>query len=64
MNQDDDAQWKLGMFYVNKNDSSLFIEKRYGIGFTINFGNPLAIGLLVGLLLVIAFFAVLPAILS
>lgn len=63
MNRDDDDQWKLGMFYVNKNDPSIFIEKRFGIGFTINFGNPLAIGLFIGLLVVILLFAFLPSIL-
>ncbi len=36
----DDANWKLGMFYVNKDDPSLFVEKRFGVGFTINFGRP------------------------
>jgi len=35
----DDACWKLGMFYFNPDDSALFVEKRIGIGYTINFGR-------------------------
>jgi len=64
MNRDDDQFWKFGMIYYNKNDPSIFIEKRFGIGFTINFANPIAIVLLVGLLALIGIFALLPKILS
>jgi len=39
-NYDDDQYWKLGIFYVNKNDPSIFVEKRFGVGWSINFGNP------------------------
>ena len=34
----DDA-WK-GIFYSNRGDSANFVPKRYGIGYTLNFGNP------------------------
>lgn len=37
-----DTCWKLGMFYVNRADTALFVEKRFGLGYTINFGNPWA----------------------
>jgi uncharacterized membrane protein len=37
---DDDSKWILGIFYFNPSDSSIFIEKRHGIGQTINFGRP------------------------
>lgn len=40
MNQDDDEHWKLGQFYFNKDDPALFLEKRFGIGWTINFARP------------------------
>lgn len=40
--RDNDSMWKLGMFYYNPKDPSIFVEKRFGIGFTINFGNPVA----------------------
>jgi uncharacterized membrane protein len=31
--------WKLGMFYYNPADPSLVVEKRCGLGYTLNFGN-------------------------
>jgi uncharacterized membrane protein len=34
-----DACWKWGMFYINPSDPALFVEKRFGIGYTVNFGN-------------------------
>ena len=37
---DDDAKWVLGMFYYNPSDPSMFVEKRTGIGYTINFARP------------------------
>jgi uncharacterized membrane protein len=37
-----DTCWKLGMLYVNRADPALFVEKRFGLGYTINFGNPRA----------------------
>lgn len=40
-NYDDDQYWKAGIFYVNKNDPSFFVEKRFGVGWTLNYGNPL-----------------------
>lgn len=41
MDLDEDKYWKGGMFYFNKNDPSIFVEKRFGVGWTINFANPL-----------------------
>jgi uncharacterized membrane protein len=35
----DDRYWKLGAIYVNPEDPSLFVEKRFGVGWTLNFGN-------------------------
>jgi uncharacterized membrane protein len=40
-----DAHWKWGMIYVNRDDPALFVEKRFGIGYTINFARPAAWGL-------------------
>ena len=34
-----DTCWKLGMFYFNPDDPALFVEKRIGIGYTINFAH-------------------------
>ncbi len=50
---DDDNKWFLGIFYFNPSDSSLFVEKRSGIGRTVNFGRPLAWVLIAALILFI-----------
>src|SRR5699024_10344054 len=42
IDRDDDQYWKLGQFYFNKNDPALFLEKRFGVGWTLNFGRPVA----------------------
>lgn len=34
-----DKCWKWRVFYVNPNDPAIFVKKRYGIGYTLNFGN-------------------------
>jgi len=34
-----DECWKLGQIYYNPNDPALVVEKRFGVGYTINFGN-------------------------
>jgi uncharacterized membrane protein len=44
--------WKAGVFYVNPSDPALFVPKRYGIGYTINFGNRWA-WLVMGILAVL-----------
>ena len=52
-----DRYWKAGLFYVNRDDPALFIEKRFGVGYTINFGRPgswVILGLIVLIPLVIA----------
>ena len=50
---DDDQYWKAGVFYVNKNDPSIFVEKRFGVGWTINFGQPIGYLVLFGPILLI-----------
>jgi len=39
----DDAHWLLGVMYVDRTDPSLMVESRWGIGYTFNFGNPIAV---------------------
>ena len=39
--RDDDKYWVLGSFYYNKNDPSIFVEKRIGIGWTVNIATPI-----------------------
>ncbi len=48
--------WYVGMFYYNPQDPAIFVEKRVGIGYTMNFANPLAWLLMGGLLLMIFIF--------
>jgi uncharacterized membrane protein len=47
----DDRHWKLGVFYVNREDPAILIEKRFGLGYTLNFGNPWGIAILAAILL-------------
>ena len=51
--RDDDKYWRWGIVYVNKEDPALFVEKRFGVGFTINFGRPAAVVIIIGLLVFI-----------
>jgi uncharacterized membrane protein len=48
----DNRHWYLGLIYFNREDPSLIIERRFGFGYTINFGNWKAVALLAGLLVV------------
>ena len=36
MSRDDDEHWLLGTIYCNRNDPSIFVPKRFGIGWTSN----------------------------
>ncbi len=56
---DDDRYWKLGIFYWNRDDASLFVPERFGIGWTVNLGRPAAWGIIVGFLIVTAIFIIL-----
>ena len=40
LTEDDDDYWILGMFYYNPNDKRLNVEKRVGVGGTINMAHP------------------------
>ena len=46
--RDDDMYWRGGLFYVNPEDHALVVPRRFGLGWTLNFGNPRAAMLLVG----------------
>ncbi len=43
----DNAHWVLGMFYVDRQDPSTMVEKRFGIGYTLNYGHRNAIVIVV-----------------
>jgi len=54
-----DRHWMGGILYLNRNDSAFLVEKRFGVGYTLNLGHPaawilLAVIVLVPLLLRVA----------
>src|SRR5699024_4461545 len=38
---DEDEHWIFGQIYFNRNDPTVFVEKRFGIGWTVNFARPI-----------------------
>ena len=46
------------MFYVNPDDASVFLPKRFGIGWTLNFARPAAWATVLGLVALTAAFVV------
>ncbi len=46
------SQYYFLFFYWNPKDKRLFVPKRLGFGWTVNFAHPLAIPLLLGILIV------------
>ncbi|GAA2151291.1 DUF5808 domain-containing protein [Kitasatospora kazusensis] len=41
VHHDDDRYWRAGgLFYANRQDPALLVPKRFGIGWTVNLGNP------------------------
>ena len=48
----EDRFWKLGVFYFNRDDPAVIVEKRFGLGYTMNFAHPMAWAI-IGLLLLI-----------
>lgn len=49
-NRDDDRFWRGGVFYLNSEDSAVFVPKRFGIGWTVNLGRPAGWAVLTALL--------------
>ncbi len=56
-----DECWKAGAIYYNPSDPALFVQKRFGIGYTVNFGNRLSwvilggfVGAAIGLIFLLA----------
>ncbi|MET1249322.1 DUF5808 domain-containing protein [Sporolactobacillus sp. STCC-11] len=54
---DDDAKWIWGLFYFNRSDPSLFVEKRVGIGYTVNMARPIAWIVLIGIIVIAIVFS-------
>jgi uncharacterized membrane protein len=46
--RDDDRFWKAGLLYVNHDDPAIVVGARFGVGWMLNFGNPVAWLLLAG----------------
>jgi uncharacterized membrane protein len=40
--RDDDRLWKAGLVYINRTDPAIMVPARFGVGWTVNFGNPAA----------------------
>jgi uncharacterized membrane protein len=47
-----DRYWKAGMFYINPDDPAVMVESRFGVGYTLNLGRPLAWAILILLVVV------------
>lgn len=45
-----DSAWKLGLIYFNPDDPTVWVEKRFGVGYTLNFARATAWLLLGGVL--------------
>ena len=57
---DEEKYWKLGMFYYNSEDPAIFVEKRFGIGSTINLARWQSWACIAGLVLFCIFLGVIP----
>ncbi|USB34217.1 DUF5808 domain-containing protein [Paenibacillus sp. YPG26] len=49
----DDDKWLLGMIYFNRKDKNLIVEKRFGVGWGLNFGHPASWLILLGIIVVL-----------
>lgn len=58
MRVDEDSMWLAGIIYCNRYDPSIFVPKRFGVGWTINVGRPGAWAVIIGFLVVTIGFVV------
>lgn len=61
---DDDAYWKCGVLYFNPDDASLFLPKRFGVGWTVNWARPAVWIIVVGFFALTAAVVVAASVLS
>jgi uncharacterized membrane protein len=59
IHRDDDKHWRGGLFYINRDDRALLVPRRFGLGWTLNFGNPATAMLLAGVVALISLVIVL-----
>ncbi len=62
--RDDDRYWSTGFLYNNPDDPALFVPKRFGLGWTLNFGHPQARLVLIATLLLPLVVGILTALLT
>ncbi len=58
--RDDDRYWYGGFFYNNPDDPAMFVPKRFGLGWTLNFGHPRAKLFLITLAVLVLVLVLLP----
>jgi uncharacterized membrane protein len=58
--RDDDRYWSGGLFYNNPDDPAMFVPKRFGLGWTLNFGHPRARQFLITMLVLVLVLVVVP----
>jgi uncharacterized membrane protein len=59
VNRDDDRNYRWGLFYFNRDDPSLLVPKRFGIGWTLNLARPgtwLIFGVIIAMAVIPALF--------
>lgn len=61
---DDDKYWKLGLIYYNPTDPAIWVEKRFGMGVTLNMGRWQAWGLILGLVVITIIITIIPLLLG
>ena len=50
--RDDDRYWYGGFLYNNPDDPAMFVPRRFGLGWSLNFGHPQAKWFLISILVV------------
>jgi len=50
--------YKWGFFYANRTDPRIFVPKRYGLGYSLNFGKPYVTACFILILLMIIYLAI------
>lgn len=53
VHKDDDDKWIFGLIYYNKEDPRVNVEKRFGIGYTVNAGTPAGMAIYIGTVIVL-----------
>ncbi|MEV6823903.1 DUF5808 domain-containing protein [Amycolatopsis sp. NPDC051102] len=56
--RDDDGNWIGGVLYRNADDPSWFVARRFGVGWTVNIGNRVALVTCLGLTAVVVLFGI------